>query len=176
MADGCCYISALPWDALLPLLPGDVADADPFFRRIGCIKASPIVNIHLWYDRAVMAEDFSAFVDSPLQWVFNKGSMASVDAPLSRENPGGSGDAHRICVSLSAAWEYIDLPRKSWLRWPTPKSSGPFPPSATGLVPLPFLLMVRRSGPQSCCVGWWSSNVMPPFAACRAWAPFGPAA
>jgi squalene-associated FAD-dependent desaturase len=112
VAAGGCYVSALPWDALLPLLPGDVADADPFFRRIGCIKASPIVNIHLWYDRAVMAEDFSAFVDSPLQWVFNKGSMASVDAPLSRENPGGSGDAHRICVSLSAAWEYIDLPRE----------------------------------------------------------------
>ena len=111
VAAGGCYVSALPWYALPPLLPGYVADADPFFRRIGCIQASPIVNIHLWYDRAVMAEDFCAFVDSPLQWVFNKGSIASVDAPLSREN-SSSGDAHRICVSLSAAWDYIDLPRE----------------------------------------------------------------
>ncbi len=106
---GSRYVSALPWYALLPLLPGSLLDGDPFFQRIGRIEASPIVNIHLWYDRPVMLEDFCAFVDSPLQWVFNKGET-QIDGTLKDET---GRDGRRICVSLSAAWDYIDLPREA---------------------------------------------------------------
>ena len=47
--------------ALLP----DTSSADSFI-------SSPIITIHLWFDRGFMDEDFTALLDSPIHWVFNK--------------------------------------------------------------------------------------------------------
>lgn len=93
---GRAYISALPFDALLNLLPPETRQWD-YFRRIERLEWSPIVNIHLWYDKPVMHEDFCAFIDRPLQWVFNKSRIQ-----------GGPGPGQQIGISLSAAGEYID--------------------------------------------------------------------
>ena len=111
MVIGDRYVSALPRDVLGMVLPGEMADM-PVISRAGKIQQAPIVNVHLWYDRPVMEEDFCAFVDSPLQWVFNKGA-SSGRSVLERVQPAGWGaSGQRICVSLSAAWEYIGLPRE----------------------------------------------------------------
>lgn len=111
MVTGDRYVSALPWDVLGMVLPDETAGM-PVFSRSGKIQQAPIVNVHLWYDRPVMEEDFCAFVDSPLQWVFNKGAASGRSGP-ERAHPAGKGAAgQRICVSLSAAWEHIDLPRE----------------------------------------------------------------
>ena len=111
MVTGDRYVSALPRDVLGTVLPDEMAGM-PVFSRSGKIQQAPIVNVHLWYDRPVMEEDFCAFVDSPLQWVFNKGAVSGRSGP-ERGQPAGEGAAgQRICVSLSAAWEHIDLPRE----------------------------------------------------------------
>ena len=47
------YVSALPHYALLESLPQG-AQQLPFFRRMEGLETSPIVNIHLWYNRPVM--------------------------------------------------------------------------------------------------------------------------
>jgi squalene-associated FAD-dependent desaturase len=96
------YVSALPGSALLAVLPRDVAE-QPFFQGLKGLETSPIVNIHLWYDRPVMDGDFCALVDSPLQWVFNKGAI------LGKEE---TDQGQYICISISAAWEYIDQTRE----------------------------------------------------------------
>ena len=51
----------------------------------------PIVDVHLWYDRAALGIDFAAVLDSPVQWVFEKG-------------PG------YLCCSLSAAGSLVTRP------------------------------------------------------------------
>jgi squalene-associated FAD-dependent desaturase len=38
-------------------------------------SASPIVSIHLWFDREIISEDFVALIDSPIHWIFNKSKM-----------------------------------------------------------------------------------------------------
>ena len=68
------YVSALPFSVLLGVLPGDIIE-QPFLQRLSSLETSPIVNIHLWYDRPVMDGDFCALIDSPLQWVFNKSAI-----------------------------------------------------------------------------------------------------
>lgn len=93
---GRAYISALPFDALLNLLPQETRQSD-YFRRFAALEWSPIVNIHLWYEKPVMAADFCAFIDRPLQWVFNKSRIQ-----------GLAGPGQYICISLSAARQYID--------------------------------------------------------------------
>lgn len=91
------YVSALPHDILLDCLPTERA-ADPFFASVAQLQSAPIVGVHLWYDRHVMDEPFVAFIDSPIQWVFNRSLIqGDVDSP-----------GQHVCISLSGAWQFID--------------------------------------------------------------------
>ncbi len=95
------FVSALPFSALLRLLPPEVAGLE-FFTRIGRLEWSPILNVHVQYDRPVMDLPFCALVDSPLQWVFNRNAIAG--------DPTGGGQL--VTISVSAAWDFIGLPRE----------------------------------------------------------------
>ena len=95
------YVSALASYDLEAMLPQPVADGD-FFSRARGLSYSPIIDVHIWYDRPVMDETFAGFVDSPLQWVFNKTRM--------RGDENGTGQY--ICISLSGAWRYADMPKQ----------------------------------------------------------------
>ena len=95
------YVSAVPFWVLPNLMPEDLAEQAPFNSLTG-LRASPIVNVHLEYDRVVMDGDFCYFLDSPLQWVFNDS--------LIRGNHRRR-DGQVLTVSISAAWDHIDLPR-----------------------------------------------------------------
>ncbi len=96
------YISALPSDDLLAVLPSPVAYG-AFFARAKGLSYSPIVDVHIWYDRPVMDEAFAGFIDCRLQWVFNKTWM--------------QGDSESVgqylCISLSGAWEYANMPKET---------------------------------------------------------------
>jgi len=58
---------------------------------LGAYEPYPIVDVHLWHDAGSIGLDFAAALDSPLQWIFEKG-------------PG------YLCCSFSAAQEYLMLP------------------------------------------------------------------
>jgi squalene-associated FAD-dependent desaturase len=60
---------------------------------LDAFEAMPIVDVHLWYDRAVLGCDFAALLDSPVQWVFEKA-------------PG------YVCCSLSAADDLVQRPER----------------------------------------------------------------
>jgi squalene-associated FAD-dependent desaturase len=93
-ADG--FISALPFHRLLPVLPSDLRES-PFFHRAAGLETAPIVNVNLWYDRPVMEDEFLAFLDSPVQWVFNKGRLL------------GRREGAYLDVSISGAHEYFAM-------------------------------------------------------------------
>ena len=90
------YVSAVSVGELGSLLPLEIGKA-PYFASLGELQTAPIVNVHLWYDKPVMEQNFVAFVDSPLQWVFNKTGM------LDQTRSGGQ----YITISLSGAFEYV---------------------------------------------------------------------
>ena len=95
------YVSALPFRELLELLPNEVASSH-FFDGASKLSSSPIVGIHLWYDRTIMDQDFLAFLDSPVQWVFNKTLIQGSDAHAGQH----------VCISISGAWDYVDRPKE----------------------------------------------------------------
>jgi hypothetical protein len=64
------------------------------WQRLG---ASPIVNLHVIYDRPVTRLPFAAAVDSPVQWVFDRTKIS------------GCGQGQYLAVSLSAADQYAGL-------------------------------------------------------------------
>lgn len=62
-------IAAVPHDRVAGILPpGAVLDPDRFDR----LGLSPIVNVHVVYDRTVMDLPFAAGVGTPVQWVFDR--------------------------------------------------------------------------------------------------------
>ena len=91
-ADG--VVLALPPRRARELAP-EALPEDP------ALGASPIVNVHVWYDRPVMERPFTAVLDSPAQWVFDRTAMAG----------GGDGEGHHLAVSISGAHEEATVPR-----------------------------------------------------------------
>ncbi|HEX4789772.1 MAG TPA: hydroxysqualene dehydroxylase HpnE [Actinospica sp.] len=86
-------VLAVPHDAAAALLPPGVP------RPFEALGHSPILNVHLRYDRQVMQEPFLAGVDSPAQWIFD------------RTGPSGLPGAGRyLAVTVSAADAFIERP------------------------------------------------------------------
>lgn len=65
-------------------------DACPDRDRWAGLGSSPIVNVHVRYDRPITAHRFAAALDSPVQWVFDRTPVAGCDGQY-------------LAVSLSAA-------------------------------------------------------------------------
>jgi squalene-associated FAD-dependent desaturase len=61
-------------------------------RRASALQSSPIVNLHVLYDRAVFAEPFAAAVRSPVQYLFDRTVAA-----------GAPAGCQYLAVSLSGA-------------------------------------------------------------------------
>ena len=101
LADG----ERLPADrVILALPPGRAREAAPgALPQDPGLGASPILNVHVWYDRPVMDERFVAVLDSPAQWIFNRTAMAGPAAP------GGPGQ--HLAVSVSGAREEVLEPK-----------------------------------------------------------------
>ena len=97
--DAC--VSALPPDVLLRLLPEEVR-GHAAFAPAATHTWSPIVNLHVWYDRQIADFEFLAFVDSPIQWVFNRTAIAGLEGP-----------GQYITVSLSGAWEFWPMSKEA---------------------------------------------------------------
>jgi squalene-associated FAD-dependent desaturase len=70
------YISAVPFDRLLDLLPEELIVAEPYFADLRHLETSPITSVHVWYDRSVLHLSHIVLVDSLGQWVFNRGEVA----------------------------------------------------------------------------------------------------
>ena len=92
-------ITAVPPFDLLPLLPQEVAEAATF-ATLTQIRWSPILNLHLWFDRPVMDEPFLIAVESAVQAIFNISQIQARDA-----------HSH-IVLSQSAAQDLINLPNE----------------------------------------------------------------
>jgi hydroxysqualene dehydroxylase len=86
-------------ERLLPAgaLPPSAGWAPGWSRRLG---SSPIVDVHVRYDRRVLTAPFAAGVGTPVQWVFDR------TAPPGRRGDGGQD----LVVSLSAAHDLLRTP------------------------------------------------------------------
>lgn len=89
-------VLAVPQREAHDLLPAGALDAPERLLEIG---TSPILNVHVVYDRKVLRRPFFAALGSPVQWVFDR-----------TEASGLTGPGQYLAVSQSAADEEIDLP------------------------------------------------------------------
>ncbi|ETK37208.1 hydroxysqualene dehydroxylase HpnE, partial [Microbispora sp. ATCC PTA-5024] len=88
-------VMATPHQQAARLVPAGAAPGRDRWRGLG---ASPIVNVHVVYDRPVTTLPFAAAVGSPVQWIFDK-TVA-----------GGVTGGQYLAVSVSAARRWIEVP------------------------------------------------------------------
>ena len=68
-------VVAVPHQRVAELLP---PHAHPRLARFAALGATPIVNVHVVYDRRVMEHPFAAGVGTPVQWVFDRTAAAGL--------------------------------------------------------------------------------------------------
>jgi zeta-carotene desaturase len=109
------FVSAVPFDRLLDLLPAEVVAAFPYFGNLRRLETSPITSVHLWYDRPVLRLPHVVLVDGVGQWVFNRGEVA----------PG----EHYLQVVVSAARQFRGLGHDEVQRRVVEELARLFPPA-----------------------------------------------
>jgi hypothetical protein len=97
------------------------------------LATSPIVNVHVIYDRRVTRLPFVAAVDSPVQWVFD------------RTGPSGLRTGQYLAISLSAADSYVDVPAPALREQFLPALAELFPAARDARVTDFFVTRERRA-------------------------------
>ena len=130
-------VLAVPHEAAARLIPpGALPDAT--VAGWAGLGASPIVNVHVIYDRPVMDQPFAAAIDSPVQWVFDRTRISGLD----RSSPGR---AQYLAISLSAADEYVDVPAAALREQFIPALAELFPAAREAQVTEFFVTRERRA-------------------------------
>jgi hydroxysqualene dehydroxylase len=101
LCQGDFYISAIPYFALRPLLPPNVAKV-PYFADWDALRSAPIVSINLWFDRSITKLGFAGLLGGQLQWLFNKNAL------IKRSR----FDTQHISLVISAAHELAEMPKE----------------------------------------------------------------
>ena len=111
----------------------DSGNAGPGPAQWRELSTSPIVNVHVMYDRRVTRLPFAAAVNSPVQWVFD------------RTGPSGLRSGQYLAVSLSAADDYVDVPASALRKQFLPAMADLFPAVHDAQVTDFFVTRERRA-------------------------------
>jgi uncharacterized protein with NAD-binding domain and iron-sulfur cluster len=129
-------VLAVPHEAAARLMPPGALPDGTVAGWAG-LGASPIVNVHVIYDRQVTDLPFAAAVDSPVQWVFDRTRISGLD----RSSPA----KQYLAISLSAADEYVDVPAARLREQFVPALAELFPAARDARVVEFFVTRERRA-------------------------------
>jgi squalene-associated FAD-dependent desaturase len=130
-------VLAVPHEKAAPLVPPDALPSGTVAAWSG-LGASPIVNVHVIYDRPVTSLPFAAAIDSPVQWVFDRTSISGL-------GDGRSGGPQYLAISLSAADAYAEVPAASLRDQFVPALAELFPAARDAQVTEFFVTRERRA-------------------------------
>jgi uncharacterized protein with NAD-binding domain and iron-sulfur cluster len=116
-------VVTVPHDAAASLLPASaLGERTP--DDLTALGTSPIVNVHLVYDRRVLDFPFAAGVGSPVQYVFDRTASSGMDA----------SDGQCVAISLSGADRYVGRPAPDLVAEFTTAMAALFPRAAEARV------------------------------------------
>jgi hydroxysqualene dehydroxylase len=132
-------VLAVPHEKAAPLMPPGALPSSTVAAWSG-LGASPIVNVHVIYDRPVMDQPFVAAIDSPVQWVFDRTGISGISA----SKHGRPGHQY-LAISLSAADQYADTPVAQLQEQFVPALAELFPAARDARVAEFFVTRERRA-------------------------------
>jgi squalene-associated FAD-dependent desaturase len=141
--------------------PAGVAGA----ARWADLSWSPIVNVHVIYDRRVTRLPFAAAVDSPVQWIFDKTRTSGLTA------------GQYLAISISAADRHVDVPTAALREEFLPAVKQLFPAAGGARVTDFFVTRERRAtfrqAPGSAALRPAAATTLPGLALAGAWTDTG---
>ena len=155
-------VLAVPHGPAARLVPAAAASGSARWADLG---SSPIVNVHVIYDKRVTRLPLVAAIDSPVQWVFDK------------TRPAGVQTGQYLAVSVSAADSYIDVPVARLRELFLPALEELFPAARDARVTDFFVTRERRAtfrqGPGCGSVRPAAATSLPGLALAGAWTDTG---
>ncbi len=107
---------------------------------------SPIVNVHVIYDRKVTDLDFAAAVGSPVQWIFDRTASSGLHAL----HPG----AQYLAITVSSADAIIDVPSRTLQEQFIDALAALFPAASRAMVLDSFVTRERRATFRQAAGSW----------------------
>ena len=95
-------ILAIPHYRLAELLPPSVLSGGEINPEFLSTPSSPIVSIHLWFEKSFMLQEFVGLIDRRVQWIFNK-------------KRNDLGRSHLSCV-ISAAYDAVEMTNEELIK------------------------------------------------------------
>jgi squalene-associated FAD-dependent desaturase len=135
--DADAIVLAVPHEKAAPLVPPDALPPGTVAAWSG-LGASPIVNVHVIYDRPVTDLPFAAAIDSPVQWVFDRTHISGL-------HTAGRGQSQYLAISLSAADDYAEVPAARLREQFVPALAELFPAAREAQVTEFFVTRERRA-------------------------------
>ncbi len=123
-------VLAVPHEQAARLVPAEVHASAESFANLG---HSPIVNLHVIYDRPVMDHAFAAGVGTPVQWVFDRSASAGLTI------------GQCLAVSLSGATAYAERPTEELRAMFVPELARLFPMAAAARVTAFYVTREHRA-------------------------------
>lgn len=123
-------VLAVPHEQAARLVPTEVHANAKTFADLG---HSPIVNLHVIYDRRVMDHAFAAGVGLPVQWVFDRSAAAGLTI------------GQCLAVSLSGATAYAERPTEELRAMFLPELARLFPRAAKARVTAFYVTREHRA-------------------------------
>ncbi len=109
-------------------LPAQVLAADGRFAGLEKLESVPILGAHLWFDRPVMREAAAALIEGPLQWLFRK-----------------NGEGRAVHGVISAARDWVNVPKEEALRQFEKQVRGLFPPARDAKLERGVIVIEKRA-------------------------------
>ncbi len=127
-------ISAVPYFAATRLLPEQLRQLEPFvaFKKF---ESSPIISIHLWFDRAIMDGEFLGLIDRNIQWLFNR-------RRIFREK--GKAENYLTAV-ISGAHDCLDLSKHQLVKMAIKDIASAFPAAGTASILHSVIIKEKRA-------------------------------
>ncbi len=158
-------VLAVPPKMAAGLVPPGAVTHGPGPAQWAGLGESPIVNVHVVYDRRVTRLPFAAAVDSPVQWVFDRSGTA------------GLASGQYLAVSLSAADACVDAPAAAFEERFIPALAELFPAARQARVLDFFVTRERRAtirqGPGCGVLRPGSATALPGLVLAGAWTETG---
>lgn len=107
------YVSALQFDLLLKLLPAERTSNTPYWESLRGIELSPIMGVHLWFDRPIDCPPALAILDRPTEWIFNKTELFDLNRVAGAAPIGLNAQSEAyLSLVISASRKYIGVDQK----------------------------------------------------------------
>jgi zeta-carotene desaturase len=102
--DAAAVILAVPWHEIPALIPASLRTWSGV-EGLAVLRPSPIVCVHLWFERDAMDHAVAGLADRRVQWLFNRRRLVR-----------GGGEGGHLSAVISGAHAFMDMPPDDLIR------------------------------------------------------------